>query len=86
MNGEGWQDYHADPQPVGERHGEITMSEWRLINSPPEDGETVLGYWRNGEQHTGSVWEGKWVPAWEHQNDNWDMPTHWKPLDDGPTA
>lgn len=59
---------------------------WRPIENPPDDGDTVLGYWRNGEQHTGSVCEGEWVPAWEHQNDNWDLPTHWKPLDDGPHA
>ena len=53
------------------------MPDWKPIAEPPPDGEIVLGFWINGEMHTGSVWEGEWVPAWEHQSKNWAMPTYW---------
>jgi hypothetical protein len=62
------------------------MADWKPITTPPPDGDTVLGFWINGERHTGSVWEGGWVPAWENQNNNWSLPSHWMVLPDEPKS
>jgi hypothetical protein len=56
------------------------VSGWQPIETAPKDGTTILGFWCNGEMHTGSICNGEWIPAWEHQNNNWDIPTHWMPL------
>jgi hypothetical protein len=76
---------------------EQQLREWQAIAKPPVEGEIVLGFWSNGEMHTGSVWEGGWVPAWERalvlnsydfavqEHKNWSMPTHWMPLPAEPT-
>lgn len=56
---------------------------WRSIAKPPKDDEIVLGFWLNGEMHTGCVWKKKWVPAWQEKSD-WDMPQFWMPLPAAP--
>ena len=59
------------------------MRGWRRIDSAPK-GTRILGAWLNGEVHTGSICDGQWLPAWEHQNENWMMPTHWMSIEDLP--
>ena len=52
---------------------------WLPVATIPK-GETVLAWWLNGEQHTGSTDGKEWFPAWDHQDRAWDMPQLWMPL------
>jgi hypothetical protein len=60
---------------------------WQPIETAPKDGSTILGYWVNGEMHTGSVFHGRrhneWTPEFDTEKE-WDMPTHWQPLPSPP--
>jgi len=59
----------------------IPQEPWRPIATAPKY-ETILGWWRNGEQHTGSTDGARWFPAWDNQDRNWSMPTLWRSLSD----
>lgn len=61
------------------------MTDWQSIETAPRDGTKVLGYWVGGEIHTGHTDGENWFPAWEHQDDNWAMPSHWMPLPPPPS-
>lgn len=60
------------------------MSEWQPIETAPKDGEIVLGYWHNGEMHTGQMRKGEWLPAWDNQDHDWNIPAYWMPLPEPP--
>lgn len=71
------------------------MSEWKTIDSPPEYGEWVLGYYPNDP--IAKVWtvmrakDSDKYDTWygDHHSYTYgtekDAPTHWGPLPKGPT-
>ncbi len=63
----------------------MTKQIWLPIETAPRDGTIILGWWVNGEAHTGSIENDAWVPAWEHQDENWMMPSFWMAIPDDPS-
>ena len=62
---------------------------WQPIETAPKDGTSILGFWANGEMHTGSVWRSharglvEWCPEFDTEKE-WDLPSHWQQLPNPP--
>jgi hypothetical protein len=61
--------------------GEYVLG-WRTMDSAPKDGTELLAWWSAGEVHGVVHWSEGW---WVENGDLVSPPTHWKPLDAGPT-
>jgi hypothetical protein len=63
----------------------VALQGWQPIDSAPA-GIDIIGYWQNGEMHTGSTNGDEWFPMFGSDDASWSMPTHWQPLPPPPTA
>ena len=63
----------------------VALQGWQPIESAPA-GIDIIGYWQNGEMHTGSTNGDEWFPMFGSDDASWSMPTHWQPLPQPPAA
>lgn len=57
---------------------------WRAIETAPQDGISILGWWISGVQSVGSIYDGEWISDDDDSGAKWSMPVFWRPLPPDP--
>ncbi len=71
---------YAAPRPL-----DPAYPSWHSMDTAPKDGTEILGWWCGGKTHTIIAWssDGWWKDSADDSMVS--APTHWQPLQDGPS-